>query len=184
MNSRIENALNSIKSGKLDQQQLESMRKNAMRIGGAEEVVTACDEMLSQLPKSSGNKRGKKILTEKDGYSVDSEAYDENGELRKPELMPVVKELVMNQMVTDITILKTLIKYDYRGRSMTAGSNTKGKNYYVGILDETKLLDSTVDSWSNLGEIKRGQYFSTNYVVVELVDHSDLHKALEYVKFT
>ncbi len=67
---------------------------------------------------------------------------------------------------------------------MTAGSNTKGETYYVGILDETKLLDSTVDAWSNLGNVKRGTYFSTNYVVVELIDYSDLHKALECVKFT
>ncbi len=186
MNSRIENALSSINSGKLNQQQLENMRKNAIRIGGAEEVVSACDEMLSQLRKSSGSKVGKKsnrLLTEKEGYTIDSLAFDANGELRKPELMPIVSELVINQLATDITVLKTQIKYYYRGRHMTAGSNTKGETYYVGILDETKLSDSTVGAWSSLGKIKRGTYFSTNYVVVELTDYSDLHKALECVKF-
>jgi len=54
MDSRIENALGRIKSGKLSRQQLESLRKNALRIGDAEDVVEACDQMLSKLPKPRG----------------------------------------------------------------------------------------------------------------------------------
>ena len=54
MNSRIENALERVKSGKLSRQQLESLRKNALRIGDAEDVVEACDQMLSKLPKPRG----------------------------------------------------------------------------------------------------------------------------------
>jgi hypothetical protein len=186
MNSKIENALSKVNSGKLNQQQLENMKKNAIRIGGADEVVSACDEMLARLPKSGGGKggnRGSGPVIGKEGYSVSAAAYDDNGELKKPELMPIVSELVINQMATDITILKTQIKYYYKGRHMTAGSNTKGRNYYVGILDETKLMDSTIDVWEKLGDIKRGTYFSTKYVVVELVKYDDLHKALACVKF-
>jgi hypothetical protein len=186
MNSKIENALSKVKSGKLDQKQLENIKKNASLIGGADEVVNACVEMLARLPKSGGAKggnRGSGPVIEKEGYSVSAAAYDDNGELKKPELMPIVSELVINQMATGIIILKTMIKYYYKGRHMTAGSNTKGRNYYVGILDETKLMDSTIDAWEKLGDIKRGTYFSTKYVAVELVNYDDMHKALDCVKF-
>ena len=162
------------------------MKKNAIRIGGAHEVVDACDEMLAQLPKSSSRKGRKGSIDpviEKEGYFVTKAAYAENGELKKPELIPIVGELVSNPMATDITILKTQIKYYYKGRHMTTGSNTKGSNFYVGILDETKLTDSTINAWKKLGDIKRGTYFSTKYVAVELVELSSLHKALECVRF-
>lgn len=57
MNSRIENALTRANSGELTQNELENLKSNAIRIGNAEVVVEACNQMLSAFPSV---KRAKK----------------------------------------------------------------------------------------------------------------------------
>jgi len=150
MDTRIDRALIRVKSGKLTRNELENLRKNALRIGGAEQVVEACDQILSKLPlakKGGIRKTSSTIAESKNGYNIMSSAFDTNGKLLKPELLSVADELVTNPFVKDISVLKTQLKLYYKGRHFTAGCISKGPTFWVTILDETKVTDSTIKAW-------------------------------------
>lgn len=77
MNSRIENALTRANSGELTQNELEILKSNAIRIGNAEVVVEACNQMLSSFPSV---KRAKKTdLTKKTDKTAKTSPTKKNG---------------------------------------------------------------------------------------------------------
>ncbi len=95
-------------------------------------------------------------------------ALSEDGSLLKPELLLVADELVTNQLVSNINVLKTQLNLYYKGRHFTAGCKAKSTIFWVGILDETKITDSTVKTWAKLGKLSTGTYFNTKYIAVEV----------------
>jgi len=134
MNDRIKNAIERARSGKLSKKELGNLRNNALRIGDAEELILVCDEMLSKLPtrgKSGGRKSSVDIAEKKDGYNIVRSAYTDDGILRKPELVGVAEELAKNNLVSDISILKTQIKLYYRGRHFTADCKPDKSLFWV-----------------------------------------------------
>ena len=179
--------LDNIANGKYGRKELETLLKNATKKGGHEDVIEACNLALAAMPKkaSSGSRANPAgaIAEEKDGYAIMVSAYGKTGELLKPELMPIAKELAMHALVEDVAIMKTQIRLYLKGRHMTAGVASKG-GYWFGLLDETKITDTTIELWEGIGEINRGIYFDTKYVNVRFDDLSDLHTAIDMVSFT
>jgi len=187
MNSRIERALARVLSGKLNRRELEAFRKNTLKIDNADEVIDACDEMLAKLPRSRTGKSKKEsndIAEKGDGYVIMSSAYNEDGKLRRPELVDVAKEIARYPLVNDVAILKTQIRFYYKGRHMTAGCHTDSKYFRIGILDESKIMDSTIEAWKKIGEVKSGDYFTTRYINVSVKTLAELHNVLENVSFS
>jgi hypothetical protein len=143
--------------------------------------------MLSQLPKSrtgGGKRASSEVAEKKDGYNIMASAYDTDNSLFSPELIEIAEFHAQNNLVTDISILKTQIKLYFKGRHFTSGARTKKGVFWVSCLDETKITDSTVERWKKLGEIVGGTYFSTRYVAVEVDDINKLNTAFECVDFT
>ncbi len=179
--------LDNVVNGKYNRKELETLIKNATNKGGHEDVIDACQKELSKLRnKSRSGNRGKRsgvVVEEKDGYSIMASAYTESGELRHPELMPLAKIISDHPLAQDVAIMKTQVRLYYRGRHMISGIKSNGIIWY-GVLDETKITDSAIDQWSNIGVIKKGKYFDTNYVNVQFSDIGSIHKAMDLVSFT
>ena len=187
MSSKYAKIISKIESGKLSRKELEILLKNARAKGGGEDVISACELMLSQLPKSragGGRKASAEISEKRDGYNIMAAAIDEKGNLYSPELIEIAEFHSNNNLVTDISVLKTQIKLYYKGHHFTSGGRTKKGVFWISCLDETKITDSTVENWRKLGEIAGGTYFSTRYVAVEVDDLNKLNTAFECVVFT
>jgi hypothetical protein len=183
----VDKALQSANSGNLSRQELENLRKNALRMDGAEQVVEACDRMLSMYHESkSGSTReiSSVIAETRNGYNIMCSAFTESGVLIKPELTLVADELVNHQFVRDIAVFKTQLKLSFKGHPFTAGCNTKCTLYWLAIPDDNKISGSTIEPWSKLGEIKKGTYFNTKYIAAEVAELDKLHAVLDCVVFT
>ena len=97
----IPKLIGKINSGDYSRHQLETLRKNAIAKGGAPEVVSACEAMLETLPRPRKGRAGKakdKIAEQRNGFVIMRSAYDNSGELIKPELVSVAKELSENSL--------------------------------------------------------------------------------------
>ena len=143
--------------------------------------------MLSKLPKprSGGGKRVTgEILEKRDGYNIMTSAYDTENNLLRPELIEVAEFYASNNLIKDITVRKTQITLYYKGRHFTSGVNTKKGLFWVSVLDETKITDSTVENWKKIGGVVGGIYFSTRYVTVEVDELNKLNTAFDCVVFT
>ena len=187
MSVSFDKIIEKVNSGKLTRKELENLRKNAINKGGADTVVSACDTMLATLPKqrSSGTRQTSSEVAEKrSGYNIMASAYDSNKNLLKPELVEIAELHVTNNLVSDISILKTQIKLYYKGRHFTSGSKPTKGVFWISCLDETKLTDQTIECWKKLGTIVGGKYFATRYIAVEVDDLYKLHTAFDCVAFT
>ena len=187
MSSKYAKIIEKIESGKLSRKELETLLKNATVKGGAEDVIAACKAMIDRLPKtrSGKSKRSSGEISEKrNGYNIMASAIDEKGNLYSPELIELAEFHAKNNLVTDISVLKTQIKLYYKGRHFTSGVRVKKGIFWVSCLDETKITDSTVESWRDIGEIGGGTYFSTRYVTIDVDDLNKLNTAFECVVFT
>lgn len=187
MSVDIKKLVAKVHSGKFSRKELENLRKNAISKGGAEDVVTACDQMLASLPKPRGGgtrKTSSSIAEKRNGYTIMSTAYDSDGNLLKPGLVKVAEELATNNLVEDISILKTQIKLYYKGRHFTSGCKAHETIFWVSCLDETKITDQTIECWRKLGAIGKGKYFSTYYVAVAVDELHKLHAVFDCVVFT
>ena len=188
MSANFDKIIEKVNSGKLTRKELENLRKNATNKGGADTVVTACDEMLATLPKprSGGGARqaSAEVAEKRSGYNIMASAYDSNKNLIKPELVEIAELHATNNLVTDISILKTQIKLYYKGRHFTSGSRPTKGVFWISCLDETKITDQTIECWKKLGKIVGGKYFATRYIAVEVDDLYKLHTAFDCVAFT
>ena len=134
MSANIEKLVEKVNSGNLSRKELENLLKNAIAKGGAELVVIACEQMLAKLPKArtgGAKKASYEIAEKRNGYNIMSSAYDSLGKLIKPELVDVAEELATNNLVTDISILKTQIKLYYKGRHFTSGCKPNKSVFWV-----------------------------------------------------
>ena len=186
MSVDIKKLVEKIHSGKYKRKELENLRKNAISKGSVEDVVIACDKMLASLPKPrSGARKASSEVAEKcNGYNIMSTAYDPDGNLLKPGLVKVAEELATNNLVEDISILKTQIKLYYKGRHYTSGCRPNEAIFWVSCLDETKITDQTIECWKKLGTTNKGKYFSTYYVAVSVDELQKLHTVFDCVVFT
>ena len=66
---------------------------------------------------------------------------------------------------------------------MISGIKSNGIIWF-GLLDETKISDSTIERWSNIGAINKGKYFATNYVNVQFSDIGLINEVMDLVSFT
>jgi hypothetical protein len=176
-----------VRSGTYSRQQLENLRENAGRLG-ATEVVSACDEMLAKLPKlrarTTRADRDQEVVESRSGFAIMRSAYDDQGELLKPRLVPVAEELARDPHVSDVAILKSEIRLYFRGRHLVAGCRPKKQKYYLSCLNETKLTDSTIECWKRIGGVSKAKYFSGFYVLVEVEEIPQLLEALQCIAFT
>ena len=182
----IAKLIEKIKNGNYSPQELENLRKNS-KSRSVDEVVSACDEMLSQSRKLStggGRKTQDEMAELRSGFVIMRSAYDADNKLLRPEMIKVAEELSRNQHVNEISILKTQIKLYYKGRHFTSGQRPQKELFWLSCLDETKITDSTVERWKKLGEVYRAKYFSTYYVGVNVEELSELHSVLNCVEFT
>ena len=178
--------LDNITSEKYSRKELETLIKNAINKGGYEDIIEACEIELSKLKKKApSGKKGRAsdiVVEKKDGYSIMASAYLENGELRKPELMAVAKIISEHPQAQDVAIMKTQIRLYYKGRHMVSGIKSN-ETYWYGLLDETKITDSTIERWKTVGTVNTGKYFDTNYVNVQFKDSSDFHAVMDAVSY-
>ncbi|WED22686.1 hypothetical protein L3Q72_04605 [Vibrio sp. JC009] len=183
----IEELIDKIRAGKYSYQQLNNIRKNAESKGFAE-VMSVCDEMLAQSTKAkpTGKRASKKdsVASSRKGFVIMQSAYDDDSNLINPELIKVAEELSTIPNVTDISIRKTQVVLYYKGRHFTSGQRPKKDVFWVSCLDETKITDTTVKGWAQLGEIYRAKYFNTHYVGVNVDELSKLHSVLSCIGFT
>jgi hypothetical protein len=187
MTSKYEKIIEKVESGKLSKKELETLLKNATAKGGADDVIAACESMIASLPKSrvGSSARSSGAVSEKrDGYNIMASAINAKGDLYLPALIEVAEFHSKNNLITEISVLKTQIKLYYKGRHFTSGVRTKKGVFWVSCLDETKITDSTIENWKALGEIVGGTYFATRYVAVEVDDIDKLNNAFECVVFT
>ena len=187
MSANYDKIIEKVNSGIYSRKELENLLKNGLSKGGAEDVISACESMLSTLPNSRtgiSKKASEEIAEKRKGYNIMSAAFDSTGNLIKPDLISVAEELVTNNLITDISILKTQIKLYYKGRHFTSGCKPSKSVFWVSCLDETKISDKTVECWKNIGNIVSGKFFATRYVAVEVQELHLLHTVLECVVFT
>lgn len=187
MSSKYAKIIEKVESGKLSRKELETLLKNATTKGDGEDVVAACEAMIASLPKArsgTSKKSSAEISEKRDGYNIMASAFDEKGNLYSPGLIEVAEFHSKNNLVTDISVLKTQIKLYYKGRHFTSGIRAKKGIFWISCLDETKITDSTVESWRAIGKIHDGIYFSTRYVGIEVPDINELNAAFECVVFT
>ncbi|WED24726.1 hypothetical protein L3Q72_17780 [Vibrio sp. JC009] len=183
----IAELIEKIRTGKYSNQQLLNIRKNA-ESKGFTEVMSVCDEILAQSAKvQSTGRRGSKndrVVDSREGFVIMQSAYDDDSNLINPELIKVAQELSTNPNVTDISIRKTQVVLYYKGRHLTSGQRPKKEVFWVSCLDETKITDTTVEGWRQLGEVYRAKYFNTHYVGVNVDELNKLHAVLSYIGFT
>jgi hypothetical protein len=144
--------------------------------------------MLSKAKQSggrrSGTERDNEVAESRPGYNIMRSARGDDGNLRMPYLIPVAEELAKNSHVSEIAILKSEMRFYFKGRHLVAGYRPKKKVCYLSCLNEVKITDGTVECWKGIGNVSRAKYFDTYYVVVELTDITQLHQALQCVDFT
>jgi hypothetical protein len=187
MNSNYEKIIEKVNSGNLSRKELDNLLKNATTKGGAEDVVLACEKMLASLPQkktTGGKKASSEIVENRDGYNIMAAAYNPDKSLVTPELVELAEFHTKNNLITDISVLKTQIKLYYKGRHFTSGVRTRKGVFWISCLDETKITDGTVNTWREIGEVVGGKYFSTRYVAVEVNDIEKLNAAFDGVVFT
>jgi hypothetical protein len=175
-----------VTDGELTTEELKTLRLNVISKGGNDNLIAAID---AQLVRLSHSRRGRKngadyTVAERRGghYSVMASALDERGQLRDPKLLPVAEAFGGHPSVEDVAILKTQIRFYYKGRHMICGYAAKG-GYWVVVLNDTKVSDSTIEAWSEIGKIIRGKYFSNNSVGVEFADLTDVSRVLSATRF-
>ena len=175
-----------INDGGYSMGELQNLKKNAID-RGIEKIVIACDAAMLANSKTT-NVRTKKTHEEiaelRCGFNVMASAFGDDNRLLKPELISVAEELSKNANVTEISVLKTQISLYYKGRHFTSGIRTKKSVFWISCLDETKIADKTIEHWMVLGDVVKGKYFSTNYILVEVRELKCLHQVLECVSFT
>lgn len=182
---QVKAALEEVRSGKLTSQQLERMRVNAGSKGGTEELVTAIDAELVKLAKAGKGKKGSAdhTVAERRGrYVLMASAVDGEGRVLDPMLVPVAEAFSQHTSVQDLAVLKTQIRFYLKGRHMICAYAAKG-GYWVGVVDETKVTDSTVQAWGQIGKVTRGKYYDNNSVILEFTDLADVPRALEATQF-
>lgn len=173
----MSNLLEKIQSGKYSKQELENIISNATAKGRIE-LLDAAKIELSKQDKSTKPKIIKKI----DGYFITDVACNSNGDLITPKLIDIARELVGHPSIEDIAILKTEVRFYFKGRHMLSGIESSDK-FRVGILDETKITDSTITRWGEIGTVVKGQYFDGTYVDVHFYPLTQLTKAIDMVTF-
>ena len=188
MSANFDKIIEKVNSGKLSRKELENLRNNAINKGGADAVVAACDTILASLPKARSGGGARQASTEvaekRAGYNIMASAYDSNKNLLKPQLIEIAELHVTNNLISDISILKTQIKLYYKGRHFTSGSTPTKGVFWISCLDETKLTDKTIECWRKLGNVIGGKYFTTRYIAVEVDELYKLHTAFDCVAFT
>jgi hypothetical protein len=189
MNEKFLKIIEKIKSGRYSRKELETLRKNALNIGNAEIVVSACDDMLATLaqkqsPAKTKSKTPDNIAEERTGYSIMVSALDAEGHFITPELVGIAEELATNGLVDNISILKKEIRLYYKGRHLTARNNGKKPGAWLTCLDENKITAQTVARWEQLGTVKASQYFATRYVEVRVEELEKMHAVLDCIVFS
>lgn len=182
MSTIIDNVVN----GKYSKKELETLIKNATNKGGHEDIIAACKQELinvSKKPSTVSKRKNSNVAEEKDGYSIMRSAYTKEGDLRHPELIQLAKLISDHPFAQNVAIMKTQIRLYYKDRHMISGIKSNGI-FWFGLLDETKITDSTVDQWSHIGTINKGKYFETNYINVQFSDIDQLYKVIDLVLFT
>lgn len=178
--------LGRITSGELTDKQLKTLRTNAVAKGGHEDVVQACDAELTRRSRSGGarqrNSPDHVAAERRNGYSIMVSAMTADGQLRKPELVPLAETICLQALVDDVAILKTQVRFYYRGHHMVSATVRKG-GFWIGVLNESKLTDPSVEAWEAIGTVDRGQFFSTNYLNLSFQSLDDITRVLEATQF-
>lgn len=187
MNEKFLKVIEKINSGRYSRKELETLRKNALEIGNAEIVVSACDEMLATLVKKqspASTRTPDNIAEERAGYSIMVSALDAEGQLITPELVGIAEELSTNGLVNNISILKKEIRLYYKGRHLTSRNNGKKPGAWITCLNENKITAQTLARWEQLGTVKVSQYFATRYVEVKVDELEKIHAVLDCIMFS
>ncbi|WP_218871140.1 hypothetical protein [Chitinibacter bivalviorum] len=169
--------LEKIKSDKFTKHELENIICNANSKGRID-LLEAAKIALAKYDKSNRPK----IIKKMDGYYITDVACDNNGNVLNPKLIEIATALVDCPFVDEIAILKTEVRFYLKGRHMLAG--VAGVNLFrVGLLDENKIKDSTIERWKEVGVIVKGQYFDATYVDVHFSSLAQITKAIGSVEF-
>lgn len=186
MEPYVSELIGKVNQGKFDRKQLENLHRNAVNREGAEELALACEETLATMPKTRRgltNNAAKKAAELSRGYSIIPHAVDEEGNLYKPELETLAKGLASVESITEITILKTQIKFHFQDEDFSAGAKSKGQIFWISMMDEVKLKPATEKSWSEIGTVKKGSYYSTSLLNIEFTEVEQVQKIMDSVVF-
>ena len=174
-----------IEAGALSREQLTTLRSNAIAKGGNEDLVAACDRALAQIARSKGkgqNGPDHVVAEKRPGYSIMASGMDSTGKVTDERLVPIAEAISKHSSVDDVAILKTQIRFYFKGHHMVCGVAAKG-GYFIGVLNEQKLTDATVKAWEGIGPIGTGTYFNTKYLNVVVPRLEDLASALASTNF-
>lgn len=177
--------LERVTSGELTREQLKTLRINAENRGGAEQLIAAIDAQLIKLAQAPGAKNtvaDHTVAERRVGYAVMASAINKGGSLREPKLVPVAEAFSQHPSVENLAILKTQIRFYYKGQHMVCGYAAKG-GYWTAVLNDNKVSESTIEAWGQLGRITRSKYFANNSIAVEFADLVDVPRVMNATQF-
>jgi hypothetical protein len=174
-----------VTSGAFSKEQLQTLRTNAIAKGGNDELVEACDKALAQIARTKG--KGKDgpdhvVAERRSGFAIMVSGLNNSGSIADERLLPLAAAVSKYSSVKDVAVLKTQIRFYYKGHHMVCGVAAKG-GYFIGVLNEQKITDTTLRAWEEIGPIGSGIYFSTKYINVVITRLDDVPRVLGATTF-